>query len=112
MLSKPEPRDGFACVQIWLGVLYGILPLMLLIAALSQHSDYYPLTAVAAVVCLMAIVALQLTLSFWPCPSCGKPYFGGWRVPAELRWFSRGKQVCANCGKRWQSAPQPPGRAA
>jgi hypothetical protein len=113
MNSRREPKDRFDRIQIWLGVLYALFPILLLALALTDRSaPPYLLTVGVVLVYLTAVVSIQFTLGFWPCPHCGKPFFGGWRMPAMIRWFSRANRSCANCGSPWRRDSAPSGRAA
>src|SRR6266849_5174597 len=108
MPMSPEPKDSFRRTQVWLGVLYALFPILILVIALmDRRPALYSLKAAIALVYITAVVVIQFTLGFWPCPHCGKPYFGGWKMPATLRWFSRSNRPCAHCGLAWRGKSAP-----
>src|SRR2546425_663201 len=112
MKKSPEPKDGIRRIPVWLGVLYGFFPILILcVALMDRRPALYALKGLIVLLYIAAVVSIQLTLGFWPCPHCGKPFFGGWRMPATVKWFSRSNRTCAHCGLAWRDASLS-GRAA
>ena len=102
MGTNPEPRDAFARVRLAYSATYVLLPIIIVTAAVLK--DPLPrLFGFFLVGYLIAALIVMLSLCFWPCPHCGKAFFGGWRHTWKQSWdFSRSKAGCANCGLMWE----------
>jgi predicted RNA-binding Zn-ribbon protein involved in translation (DUF1610 family) len=93
--------------SLW--VLYAGFPLLVgLVAVMDKRSDWYSIKAVVALLYLGLIVALQFKLSSWPCPHCGRAFFGGWNLAHAVRFFTIAERKCAHCGLRWHETSQQP----
>ena len=92
----------FARVRTWLWILYGGFPILVgLVAVIDKHPDCYSIKAVIALIYVGLALALWFKMSFWPCPHCGKPFFGGWHMPYGVRFFTITDRKCAHCGLLW-----------
>ncbi len=101
-MSANESWNRFARRRAALWMLYGVLPLTVaLVALLDVQPSWNAIKVALAAVYLAFVVTLQLRLSFWPCPHCGSPFFGGWRMPYAVRFFDVADRVCAHCGLHW-----------
>ena len=108
-----EPHDSFRRTRLVLGVLYALFPFVVLaIALMDRRASFYAFKATVALLYIAFVAGIQIALGFWPCPHCGKSFFGGWRMPAMIRWFSRSGRVCAHCGLPWHDEAAIGSRAA
>jgi hypothetical protein len=98
---------NFARLRMFLWILYGlwvfaILPLAIVAITLeTQQPHLYRIVGIFVITNLLASGALQWILAFWPCPHCGRAFFGGWRSDASLRFFTINDRRCVNCGSAW-----------
>ena len=113
MRPDREPHDSFRRTRLVLGVLYALFPFVVVaIALMDRGASTSPVKATVAVLYIGVVAGIQIALGFWPCPHCGKSFFGGWKMPAMIRWFSRSGRVCAHCGLPWRDEAAIGGRAA
>ena len=98
-----EPDDAYARAYRLGAILIYMLPLWFVAMALlelpEQHSTVLTLLIF---IHFGAINAVFLTLAFWRCPHCGKPYMGGWNARRSVALNQRWKWPCANCGLFWE----------
>ena len=93
---------SFARLRTLLWILYGLFPVLLgIVAIMDRHPDRYRTKVIIALAYFVPLAIIQSALPFCPCPHCGKPFFGGWRSDAFLRFFTTKNRRCLNCGTPW-----------
>ena len=107
MKTTTTPWARFSRVRGFLWVLYGLFPIAIgAVAVMDQHPNLYRTKVTLALGYFAALAILQSALPFWPCPHCGKAFFGGWRSDAFLRFFVTKGRKCANCGLPWRDGSE------
>jgi len=95
-------RISFARLRTLLWILYGLFPVLLgTVAIMDRHPELYRTKVIIALAYFVPLAIFQSALPFWPCPHCGKAFFGGWRSDAFLRFFTTKNRRCQNCGRPW-----------
>ena len=111
MGTNPEPKDAFARVRVAYGAVFVLAPIIIVAAAVLN-----PLPRLFGLLLVMYLIGtptIVLTLAFWPCPHCGKAFFGGWNRSSQRdQGFSRSKRACAHCGLMWSGISGSGGGAA
>jgi hypothetical protein len=106
-MSANESWHRFSRTRTWLWVLYGGLPILVgLMAVMDKHPARYSIKAAIALVYLTLVIALQFKISFWPCPHCGSAFFGGWRMPYSVKFFTVTDRKCMHCGLLWHEGSE------
>jgi hypothetical protein len=110
MTTNEKAWTRFVRLRTSLGVLYAAFPIIIVVVAvLDRHPPLYYLRAAVALGYLGAVVLTQSRLNSWPCPRCGRHYFGGWRAAYNpLVWFSLSSRKCVHCGLSGHDARQYP----
>jgi hypothetical protein len=98
----------FSRVRAWLWILYGGFPLLVgFVAVVDKHPAWYSIKAAIALTYIGLAIALRFKIAFWPCPHCGRAFFGGWHMPYSVTFFTITNRKCVHCGLQWYERPEP-----